>query len=422
MRAVGLGAKAPNECFIRPIEIATFAGKCSERSQMMLTRRDWLTGAGSALCMGAGSFSSPLAHAQSSVPRAGTHRVVVLGQSVPLTGAASEIGLAFAAGCKLHVTRFNESNPAIGIQLKLIQLDDGYDATRAAANARTLLGTHKADMLFGFVGTASSEAGAAVAEQQGALMFAPFAASDRLRGASHPNVFHVRPSMADEAAKIVRQCVAVGQTRIALIGDDDAMGRAGLAAVEQALSEVKLPPLVATAFVPASGDKLDAALAAVRKQSPQAIVLVSLSGTTANVIRTLRKSGYTGIFLAFSIVGIDPLYAALGKEVGGIVISQVVPSPRPSAIPIVREYLAAVDNSDQSPSYEGLEGFIAAKAAGEAARRAGRGFTPATLQRVMAGMSDYDVGGFRINLRPGLHDPARTIDLVSISADGRVVR
>jgi len=121
-------------------------------------------------------------------------------------------------------------------------------------------------------------------------------------------------------------------------------------------------------------------------------------------------------------VGIDPLYAALGKDAGGIVISQVVPSPRPSAIPIVKEYLAAVDNSDQAPSYEGLEGFIAAKAAGEAVRRAGRGFAPGALQRVMAGMTDFDVGGFRINLRPELHDPGRSIDLVSINKDGRVLR
>jgi branched-chain amino acid transport system substrate-binding protein len=175
-------------------------------------------------------------------------------------------------------------------------------------------------------------------------------------------------------------------------------------------------------MVPAGADKLDAALKTVLQQTPQAIVLVSLSGTTANAIRKLRKSGYSGSFMAFSIVGIDPLYAELGKDIGGIVISQVVPSPRPSAIPIVKEYRAAVDNSDQTPSYEGLEGFIAVKVAGEAVRRAGRGFTTASLQRVMTAMTDYDVGGFRVNLRPGLRDASRTIDLISISADGRVLR
>ncbi len=390
---------------------------------MNTSRREWLGKAG-ALMLGSGiGMAHPvMAQTARTGAAAAGARVVLLGQSVPLTGSASEIGNAFAAGSRLAVSAFNDRNAASGLQLKLLQLDDGYDAARAAANARTLLTNDKADMLFGFVGTASSEAGANVATQRGSLLFAPFAASDTLRGAEHQNVFHVRPGMIDEALKIVKQCATVGQTRVALVGDDDAMGRAGLAAVEQAISELKLTPLVATALVPANGDKLDAALKEVQKQSPQAIVLVSLSGTTANAIRKLRKSGYAGSFMAFSIVGIDPLYAALGKDIGGIVISQVVPSPRPSAIPIVKEYLAAVDNSDQTASYEGLEGFIAAKAAGEAVKRAGRGFNTAALMRVMSGMTDYDVGGFRINLRPGLRDSVRNIDLISISADGRVLR
>lgn len=394
---------------------------------MNASRREWLAKAYGAtlLASGVGGMAGPVM-AQTTRAAAGAAggapRVVLLGQSVPLTGGASEIGSAFAAGSRLAVTDFNERNAASGLQLKLLQLDDGYDAARATANARTLLGANKADMLFGFVGTASSEAGANVATQQGSLLFAPFAAADNLRGTDHPNVFHVRPGMIDEALKIVRQCATVGQTRVALVGDDDAMGRAGLAAVEQAIAELKLPALVATALVPPNGDKLGAALKGVQQKSPQAIVLVSLSGTTANAIRTLRKSGYTGNFMAFSIVGIDPLYAMLGKDIGGIVISQVVPSPRPSAIPIVKEYLAAVDTSDQTASYEGLEGFIAAKAAGEAVRRAGRGFNTATLQRTMTGMTDYDVGGFRINLRPGLRDNVRRIDLISISADGRILR
>jgi ABC-type branched-subunit amino acid transport system substrate-binding protein len=391
---------------------------------MNKSRREWLGKAYGALLLGGGlGITHPvLGQTARTGAAAGAARVVLLGQSVPLTGSANEIGNAFAAGSRLAVTDFNARNASTGLQLKLLQLDDGYDAGRATANARTLLTTQKADMLFGFVGTASSEAGANVATQQGSLLFAPFAASDNLRGADHPNVFHVRPGMIDEALKIVRQCATVGQTRVALVGDDDAMGRAGLAAVQQAITELKLTPLVATALVPAGGDKLDAALKDVQQKSPQAIVLVSLSGTTASAIRKLRKSGYTGNFMAFSIVGIDPLYAELGKDIGGIVISQVVPSPRPSAIPIVKEYLAAVDNSDQTASYEGLEGFIAAKAVGEAVRRAGRGFNTATLQRTMTAMTDYDVGGFRINLRPGLRDNVRSIDLISISADGRVLR
>jgi branched-chain amino acid transport system substrate-binding protein len=348
-------------------------------------------------------------------------RKIVVGMSVPLTGAADQIGLAFAGGAKLYFDSFNARKNNPGWTFELQQLDDGYQAAKAAENAKKLL-AGGADLLFGFVGTGSSDAGADVAGKEGALFFAPFAASDKLRDPALSHVFHVRPSLADEAFKIVRHCATLGQTRMAVLAEDDAMGRAGLASIQQALTEQKLAPLVAQAFVPVNSDKVDAAVAAFMKAPPQAVIQVSLFNTTAHFIRKMRKAGYAGAFLNFSVVGIDPLFAALGKEIGGVVVSQVVPSPKQSATPIVKEYLAAIDNSDQTPSYESLEGFIAAKTLSEAVRRAGKGWDKASLQRTMQSMTDYDVGGFRINLKAGVRDSIRAIDLVTITPDGKVVR
>jgi ABC-type branched-subunit amino acid transport system substrate-binding protein len=383
---------------------------------MKTTRRTILA---SAVAAGLSGWTAASAWSQG---KAAAGKKIVLGQSVPLTGAASEIGLAFAAGAKLYVDNFNGRKPAPPFQLELRQVDDGYVPAKAAANAQKLL-ADGADILFGFVGTASSESGAEVAAKEGAIFFAPFAASDTLRNAAHANVFHVRPSLADEAFKMVRHCATLGQTRMAVVAEDDAMGLAGLAAVNQALIDQMLEPIVASDFVPVNSDKVDAAVAAVMKAQPQAIIQVSLFNSTAAFIRKMRKAGYAGAFLNFSVVGIDPLFTALGKEISGIVVSQVVPSPRSSATPIVKEYLLAIDSSDQSPSYEGLEGFIAAKTLAEAIRRSGsRSYDKAALQRTLASMTDYDVGGFRINLRAGVRDSIRAIDLVTITADGKVVR
>lgn len=382
----------------------------------MNTKRRTLVPGAVATVLGS-SFTAP-AWAQA---KASPARKIVLGQSVPLTGAASEIGLAFAAGAKLYVDAFNGRKNNPGWSFELRQVDDGYDPARASANARKLL-ADGADLLFGFVGTASSDAGAAVAKQENALFFAPFAASDTLRDANNTNVFHVRPSLADEAFKMVRHCATLGQNRIAVLAEDDTMGRAGLAAVNQALADQKLPPLVASAFVPVNSDKVDAAVATLSKAQPQAIIQVSLFNSTAAFIRKMRKTGYVGSFLNFSVVGIDPLFTALGKEIGGVVVSQVVPSPRSSATPIVKEYLAAIETSDQTPSYESLEGYIAAKTLSEAVRRAGKGWDKGGLQKAMISMTDYDVGGFRINLRAGVRDSVRAIDLVTITADGKIVR
>lgn len=349
-------------------------------------------------------------------------RSIVLGQSVPLTGPASEIGLAFAAGARLYVNAFNERKPNPGWTFDLRQLDDGYRPNDAAANARKLL-SGGADLLFGFVGTASADAAAAVAQQQKALFFAPFAASDALHEADKfPTVFNLRPSLTAEAHKMVRHCATLGQNRIAVLAENDAMGQAGRRAVEAAMKELGLQPPVGVAFVEPNTTQVDSAVASLAKAQPHVVIQAALFNTTAAFIRAMRKSGYAGSFMNFSVVGIDPLFVALGKDISGVVVSQVVPSPRSTTIPIVREYLAAIENSDQAPSYESLEGFIAAKTIAEAVRRAGRGLDRAGLQRAMSSMTDYDVGGFSVNLRTGVRDPARSIDLVSIASDGRVIR
>lgn len=349
---------------------------------------------------------------------------IIIGQSVPLSGAADQIGLAYFNGAKICFDALNAANGAAGYKIEVKVLDDGYDPLKAASNAKKLIG-EGVDALFGFVGTANCDAAYAVAKPAGTVLFAPLAASDALHNPALANVFHVRPALSDEAYKVVQHCATLNQQRIAVFAEDDAMGRAGLAAVNQALVDLKRPPLVATALSPVNSDKVEPAVDQLRKVQPQAIILVSLFNSSAAFIRKMRKAGFSGQFLTFSVVGIDPLFSILGKEIGGIVISQVVPSPRSTTMPIIREYLNVLNQTDQAPSYESVEGYIAARSFAEGVRRsvAGGGKPDrAGLQKAFASMLDYDVGGFRINLKARKYESVRAIDLVSITPDGKVVR
>lgn len=363
---------------------------------------------------------TPLVHSQTG--KGG--RKLVIGQSVPLTGAADQIGLAYLNGAKLYFDAINAKSGAAGYRIEVKTLDDGYNPAKAAANARQLI-DEGVDALFGFVGTASCDAAFAVAKPTNTLFVAPFAASDALREAALTNAFHVRPALADEAYKMVRHCATLSQQRIAVFAEDDAMGRAGLAAVYQALVDLKRPPLVASAFAPVNSDKVGAAVALLAKAQPQAIIQVSLFNTSAAFIRAMRKTGFAGQFLNFSVVGIDPLFTALGKEIGGVVISQVVPSPRSAGTPIIKEYLDVLNVTDQTPSYESVEGYIAARTLAEGVRRSAAGGGKADragLQKAFESMTDYDVGGFRVNLRAKKYESVRLVDLVTITPDGKVVR
>ena len=351
-------------------------------------------------------------------------RKIVLGQSVPLTGAADQIGLAYLNGAKIYFDLNNQKNGTSGVKTEVRTLDDGYSAVRAAANATTFV-NEGVDALFGFLGTASCDAAYAATLAQAPLFFAPFGASDALRTRAVTNVFHVRPGLADEAYKIVRHCATLGQTRVAVFAEDDAMGRGGLAAVTQALIDLKLPPLVGSAMSPVNSNKVDTAVATLMKVQPQAIVQVSLFNSSAAFVRKIRLAGYGGQLLNFSVVGIDPLFSALGKDIGGVVISQVVPSPRSVGTPLIKEYLDAVNQTDQIASYESIEGYIAARAFVEGVRRSVADTGKADrrgLQKAFESMTDYNMGGFHINLKAKKYESVRVVDLVTITPDGRVLR
>jgi len=382
---------------------------------MSFNRRQFILGGVSAGAV----VASPSLWAQGK-----TARKIVVGQSVPLTGAADQIGLAYLNGAKIYFDAINAKNGAAGYKIEVKALDDGYVPAKAAANAKHLI-DEDVDALFGFTGTASCDAAFAAAKASNTLFFAPFAASDALHDPSLSNVFHVRPALADEAYKIARHCATLNQDRIAVFAEDDAMGRGGLAAVNQALIDLKRPAIVGSALSPVNSDKVDAAVAALMKVQPQAVIQVSLFNSSAAFIRKMRQAGFGGQFLNFSVVGIDPLFSALGKEIGGVVISQVVPSPRSTGTPLIKEYLDVLNQTDQTPSYESVEGYIAAKTFAEGVRRSASGSGKpdrAGLQKAFESMTDYDVGGFRVNLRAKKYESVRAIDLVTITPDGKVVR
>ena len=78
-----------------------------------------------------------------------------------------------------------------------------------------------------------------------------------------------------------------------------------------------------------------------------------------------------------------------------------------------------------SPSYESVEGYIAARTFAEGVRRSAAGSGKADragLQKVFESITDYEVGGFRVNLRSKKYESVRLVDLVTITPDGKVVR
>ncbi|MGY8904972.1 MAG: ABC transporter substrate-binding protein [Burkholderiales bacterium] len=347
-------------------------------------------------------------------------RKIVVGQSVPLSGAVANIGLAYSAGSKAYFDAFNARGHS-SLVFEQVTLDDGYQPHISMGNARRLIG-EKADLLFGFLGTSCCTGAAKIARENGKLLFAPFAASSLLRSPANAHVFHIRPSMSDEASKMLQQSHAMGLTRIAVLAEEGDMGQEGLDAVDAAIKALQLPPIVGSARVQTDSGQADAAVARLLGLQPQVIILVSHYMSSAAFTRKARRSGYGGALMNFSVVGLDQLHAALGRDFAGVTVAQVVPSTRNIALPLVREYAAVSKRNNTLPTSVGLEGFIAAKTLVEGVLRAGSGFDAVELQKSLETVRGFDLGGYRVNLHASEPTPQQNIDLVTISATGQLLR
>jgi ABC-type branched-subunit amino acid transport system substrate-binding protein len=88
----------------------------------------------------------------------------------------------------------------------------------------------------------------------------------------------------------------------------------------------------------------------------------------------------------------------------------------------VREYLRAIGDSGQTPSFYGLQGFIEAKVIVEAVRRAPTPLTRQGLVTALESLGELDVGGMTVKFTPKSREGARFVDLTVVGSEGQLRR
>jgi branched-chain amino acid transport system substrate-binding protein len=353
--------------------------------------------------------------AQAAAPR------IVLGQSAALSGPAAQLGTQFSLGARLYFEQINASGGVAGQSIELRSLDDGYDPARCQANTERLV-ADGVFALFGYVGTPTTLAALPILSQAKLPLIAPFTGAMALREPLNHQVFHLRASYADETRAIVRQLYTLGLKKVAVLRQNDSYGQAGLDGVTQALAAYQLSPK-AVAVVERNSTEVASAVKSLTAAQPDAVVLISAYKSCAAFIREARKAGYGGTFYNVSFVGTDALAAELGREALGVVVSQVMPSPYASTLPIVREYREALKaaSSELLPNYTSLEGYIAARLLVEGLRRA-HSLQRESLISALEGLQALDLGGFHVSYGAQDHVASRFVELSMLTETGGVRR
>src|SRR6266446_6208640 len=145
------------------------------------------------------------------------------------------------------------------------------------------------------------------------------------------------------------------------------------------------------------------ALLTIRKAEPQAVGMVGTYKACAEFIRLARQIGLNAVFVNISFVGPNALAKELGKEGEGVVISQVVPFPEDTSIPVVARYQKALRAAapEAEFGFVSLEGYLVGRLVVEALGRLGRPVTRADLLAAIKEMNAFDLGGITLNYGSG---------------------
>lgn len=357
-----------------------------------------------------------------------TDTTVTLGMSSPFSGPNGAYGQDMKNVITAYFDQINKAGGVNGRKLELVALDDGYETERTVANTKKLIDENRVFALLQYYGSSpTTQAMNDVFGPAKVPLVGTISGAGTLRQTvrENPNnryMFNVRASYADETAAIVEQLVGLGFKSIAVFYQNDGFGKSGLDGVTVALKKHKLEP-AAVATVERNSLDVDAAVKTIAKAAPQAVVMVTLYKPTAAFVKAMRKANQNPQFMTLSPVGADLLVAELGAEARGIGISQVMPYPFNDTTPVVREYQRLLPAGKNTVySYYGIEAYATAKVMVEAIRRSGKDLSRERLVQTLEGMTNYDLGGFRVNYNANERTGSRFVDLTVVGSGGRVLR
>lgn len=343
---------------------------------------------------------------------------IVFGQVAALDGPAQALGKGMREGI---LAAFDEANRAGGVhgrKLELKSVDDGYEPEKTIDAIKKILAEDKVFALVGPVGTPTSKAGQPIATDAKVPFIGPFTGAEFLRDPYNRYVVNVRSSYYQETESwIERLTKDLGFSRIAILYQDDAFGLAGLEGVKRAMAKRNMS-LVSMGSFKRNTTAVKSALLDIMKAEPQAVVTVGPYKPIAEFIKLARQANMDTVFVAISFVGPDALAQELGDKGDGVIVSQVVPFPWDTSIPVVAAYHAALAPTNGKPGFVSLEGYLVGRLVVETLKRLSGEPTREAFLDVIAKNGSFDLGGIKLSYGPGKNQGMDQVFFTILQADG----
>lgn len=352
---------------------------------------------------------------------------LVLAQVAPLSGPLAPTGLAYRAGINLYIASVNANGGIHGNSLKLVSVDDEYKTEQTVALARNVIREAKPIALTGVVGTGNVGAliNEKILDEAGIPLIGVRTGASSLVKSSNPWLFVTRASYADEIAKILELYSMTGNSRFAVLYQNDSFGQDGLSNAERLITQFK-GQLVAKASYEKNTTEVANAVKVINAASPQAVIMISNTAASAEFVKQMRAAGNVSQLTTLSTTDGPQVAAKIGAELAkGLAITQVVPAPTALSVPLSKEIQAAYKrfpNPDIALNHTMMEGYLAAKIIGEGLRKAGANPSRKQLQEAMKTIKNQDFGGLNVNFSGANQAGVQFVDITILNKEGKLLR
>lgn len=363
-----------------------------------------------------GVILTNFAHAQDepqNVPGVSEEKIV-LGMSNALTGPAARLGRELRRGAQVYFDKINEVGGVAGRQIEIISYDDGYEPVNTIRNTVKLLREDEVFGLFGYVGTPTSKVAAPIAIRSQVPYFGPFTGAEFLRDPPNDYLQNVRASYYDETEALVEYLTTkLGISRIGVFIQDDGYGTAGRSGVQRALQQRELE-MTGVGKYTRNTSEIQEGLNTLKEANPEAVIMVGAYAPCAKFIRDARKQGFNPIFMNISFVGTNALVQAAGDAGEQTYISQVVPHPVTSNLPVAQAYrLDMALAGELELSFTSFEGYLDALVYVEILRRVGKDLTRERFIEELKKLS-FNAGGIWMDFTSGRLQAMKDVHLTQV--------
>ena len=345
---------------------------------------------------------------------------ILFGQSAAFSGPAQALGQGMRLGIQAAFHEQNEKGGVHGRMLELTTLDDQYEPHLAYGNTLNLINRERVFALIGEVGTPTSRSASPLANAENVPFIAPFTGAGFLREAELENVVNLRASYHQEAEVMVARLTEdLGITRVAVMYQNDSYGQSGLDGVVDALGQRGLEP-VAYWYYQRNSDAVKAAVFNIVGANPEAIIMIGAYAPVAKAI-TVAREDIDPVFMAVSFVGSNALARELGPDGAGVYVTQVVPLPDDTSVPVVVAYRAALKAFDANavPGFVSLEGYLAGRLAIMGLEKCGRVVSRDCFLDVLRNSGTIDLNGLTLQYGPGDNQGSDAVFVTVIGDDGK---